>query len=548
MGIHISQSLTILAGLARIGQWDDEISFPSTHRITIESKPKLPWLVQRIIAIVLRSLEALLSTITGRTIALIDHSKAHQDLTETITQLKTLFGEGRVERTMAWGQIDLAAMYRDGRRLTKQDFATFFHCLALITKEDVDDLLRELNGDHPCVRGVEGESLRTLRARFHEKREISDCSSEDIQELESILLPFSTPHDLFWNSPQDHVNTISLPISTFDMIEGVAWAQHLIRTRRLSLQDWEHLVAKRLSQAQLPNHLLVRHPHNGYLCFSHLVEGGGASKRFFASLHPQNIPPVILYRGTRGPMPGDGISDTMKSWLEDLRRELGSSGPIATYDATKQLLENPELGFVSSPAQGIALIANSIGGAQAQREAVYFHNRIVRLSTHCSPGVDGATAELFRSVMSQPRETPMIITHTIDKGDIVDTVGDEHIGANCPNIRLIFRALSPVTTGTQNEAAAWTTSNRLHDFLCSNIPALFSNIVGIFEAHARATTAEAYREAVISTDNPETRELATAYAQHRPPHFDPSWEQARRFFCPVPSPGFAEFARQCLAK
>lgn len=547
MAEHVSWTLSSLSHLARAGSWNDEIALVSSRRITLDSRARLPWLVQRIVTIVIRAFETIASAIFHRPIVIVDRTKKREDLTATVNNLQEMFGRGRIGRAVAWCGINLDTLYEDGICLTKQDFAMLFHRLALITLEDVQELLSEINGEQLSVRGIRGEQLRALRDRFQGKTVIASCTAEEVRVLESMLLPFATPKDLFWNTPSDHLNAVSFPVTTFEMVETVAWARHLLQTRRFSLKEWEHLFAKRMAQAQLPHNLIVLHPDNGYLCFSHLVEGGGASKRFFRSLHPDAVSPVILYRGTRGPMPGDGIVDTVRSWLEDLRRELGASGPIATYEETKQLLDDPEKGFVNSPGQQVALITNSIGGAQGQRDALCFHRRISRLTTVCSPGVDAETAALFREVISQPRSVPMVITHIIDKGDIVDRGGDEHLGANCDNVSLTFRSLTPRSEESGQEAVSWTPAIRLHDFLFGGISSLFCNIEGIFQAHVRATTVGAYREEEISTDDPQTRALAIAYARHSPPHFDPSWEQVRRYFCPAPSPGFAAFARGCLS-
>lgn len=546
MSIDVSWTTSALSHLARVADWDDEISITTnqTRRITLESTQNYWRFCQRIITAVLRAFEALASTLLNRPIVLIDHTKKQKDLTDTLTTLRQMFGTSRVDRNLAWCGIDIPWYLNSGRCLSKRDFATIFHCFELITKEDVEELLAELNtSDVSCVRGIIGEELAALRQQYNGKRQIEECTPEEIRTLETILLPFSRPEHQFWNNPNGHKDTISFPVTPFGMIETVAWAQHLLRTKKLPLRDWEAFFGKRFAQPQLPKNLILEHPNHGYICFSHLVERGGASKRLFRSLHPQNVLPIILYRGTRGPMPGDRLWDTTNSWLEDLRRELGSSGPIATYEETKQLLDQPELGFVNTPDQKVSLITHSIGGAQGQRDALMFHNRVYSITTNCSPGVDTDTAKLFRNVMSTPREQPMIITHNIDTGDIVDTVGDEHIGGKCPFVRLTFRRLSPTSSTQTEEPAPWTTTNRLHDFLFSGLSSLFSNIAGIFDAHVRAITAYAYREEIISTDNPETSELAAAYAQHKPPHFDPSWEQARRFICPVPSPGFVSFAR-----
>ena len=541
-----SKLLSLIAQQGRTGDCEDELAIERSEgkfRVIREHQHPLYRFITRIASYVTEFFENVASVLCCRQISLRDRSVKQLQLKETEASLSEIFGTKRLHRAANWCGIDLSENRKD-RLLTKEEFSTLFHSLSQITADDVNELIEEIHSPNASIRHLSDQSIKTLRERFAEKHSIEQCSFEDIRTLEAILLPFSDPEHLFWDNPASHFN--SLFGSSSSTYESVGWACHILRSNSLPLKDWEAVFAKRLTQPALPQNLLIAHPNGAYLQLFAQIEGGGASKRLFRTLHAEAADPLILYRGTRGPSPETSFHDVVYSWLEDLRRELGASGPIATYEQTKRFLEEPGLGFVTAPDQQISLLANSIGGPQAMRDTLLFNKRVRRLTTNSSPGIDTATAEVFRKVMAAPRPTPMTIIHNIDRGDIIDTMGDEHIGGDCENVSLTFRALRPADESAQTHSSTeWCESNHLRDFLLSGT-ALVSKIRGIFEAHMRATTAGVYREETISTDLPQTKKLAADYARHLPPHFDPSWEGVRRFLCPAPSPGFAAFAGQQL--
>jgi hypothetical protein len=540
-----SALLATIAQEGRTSDTHDELSICRVHgtiRVIREHNHPLYRFVLRIVSSVTDFFEQTLSTILRRPITWVDKTVKRLQRTETIDILSEIFGPARLRRAAAWCGVDLSDN-RQGCGLTRNDFSLLFHSLSQVTTDDVNELLEELNGPAESVRQRTGEPLQTLRSRFAGKGSVESCSFEEIRMLERVLLPIAAPEDLFWDNPASRFN--SLLGSSSSVFESVGWACYVLRTYNLPLKDWEAVFAKRLTQPALPDNLLIAHPNGAYLHLCTKIEHGGASKRFFRTLHPQAADPLVLYRGTLGFSPDTPFRNTVHSWLEDMRRELGASGPIATYEETKRLLEDPAWGFINSPDQRVCLLANSIGGPQAMRDALLFNKHVRRLTTNSSPGIDKETAELFREVMAAPHTPPMTIIHNIDRGDIIDTMGDEHLGGDCNNVSLTFRSLRPAGEAEQEPSSDGYFSNRLRDFVLSGT-ALFSKIMGIFEAHMRATTAGRYNDETISTDNPDTRQLAMAYARHQPPHFDPSWEEVRHFICPAPSPGFAAFARQQL--
>ena len=539
--------LSSIARLAQSCTWQDSIVLCEDHSAFRQPSSRLRTTIEAIVFLVIKPLETALSTLMRRPIELKNRSIQQYQLNTTLSELKNIFGKERIERALGMSKLSASELKRTGHLLSKRNFALLYHALAMITKEDVEELLEELHGTAPLVRGISGEKLLLLRQQFSTVSTLSCCSPDHIATLSDVLLPFARPEDQFWTNPEKRMLYMLPPSSAFRTAEVVAWTCHLLRAQSFPLKDWEVLFAKRLAQPLLPNHLLIRHPTGGFLCLSHGIDGAGVSKRFFRSLHPEQTLPHVIYRGTRLPTSGTHFNETVRSLSDDLRSELGSLGPIKTYQATKELLEDPRQGFVNSDNQKVVFVTQSIGGAHGMRDAVLFHHKLARLTTNASPGIDKPTADLFRRVMAEANHDPIVITHIIERGDIVEKAGDEALGANCRHVSLTFRLIGPALHSSGPEQQDWSVNNRLSTFFFSGVRQLFSNIATLFHAHTRATVVDKYVEQIISTDDPATKDLALAYAQHTPPAFDPSWEALRRrFFCPASSPDFAAFARQEL--
>lgn len=453
------------------------------------------------------------------------------DLKATTAPLEEIFGRERVKRNIALVRSNTPKVNGRDKNFSKQELAALLFCLSFITKEDLEDLLQEIQGSAQMVRGLQGESLAKLRAQFHGKT-VELCSKEDISSLEAILLPFGSVQNLFWEDAS-HTQTDEKAPSTFaGMMERAAWSRHLLKTYPLTIDEWEYLFAKAFSPPFLPEHVVIPHP-NGYLFMSHSIEEGGASKRFFAQLGATPVDPTILYRCTRGLMPTDSRQSSFESFAENLRKNLGALGSIKTYEKTKALLEHPELGFVKSPDQQIRLIGFSQGGAHAQRDcALPFLHRVKKLLTISSPGIDRATAALFREMISK-RHEPLTIIHTMEAGDIIHLSGEEHLWAK-ENVRLSVRSFAPIRYYLENLAnkKAWWEACDIAHFI--------PRIKGFSQAHSRLTVAAPYyRERELSDESEET----IRFCKHDPSIIDPSWESVRKLGCIFPSPDFAAFAR-----
>ena len=549
MGLQIAHQPSSLAGALRTCEWNDTVAVHDNHSITIIPRASpLRKTIQNIIAIVTELFERL-AALFGRHIELSDRRIQQNNLQTTLSALGDMFGSGRLQRAMTLANVSAHTMHQRGKLFTKRQMANVFHALAIITTDDVNELLDELHSDHQTVRGITGDALKALRSQFAHTTTLESCSPGDIQQLEEILLLQARDEDLFWDHPEQRINCPTMLKSFALSLERTAWSCHLLRKRQLELKDWEIVFAKRLSQPLLPIRTLIPHPTGGYLYFSHKLEDGGVSKRFFKSLHPEKTHPHILYRGTRVPESGNSFGDIARSIRDDLRIEIGACGAVTTFERTKTLIEDPSQGFVTTPGQQLCLIGHSLGGTQSMRDTVLFHQRVSRLTTNSAPGIDKATADLFREVMAHhgPRVT---ITHNIDRGDIVDMSGDEHLGARCPNVSLSFRAWSlidPKAPPSSHPQRPWTVAKRIHTFLHSGVGTALSNFQSAARAHRMIPIAGQYHEEVISTDDPETKDIAEAYAEHQPRLFDQRWEQTRRrFTCLFKSDNFAKFARQKL--
>jgi hypothetical protein len=494
----------------------------------------------RTVKVFLYFLETLVFQLTHHKICLFSRVQSGKDLSQTISWLKNTYGEQRISRQFSYLHLDENDLRKKGFLFTKKQLSTLFCSLLLLTKDDYEDVLSELKSDRASVRGIDGEPLARLRALFSGKKSIHECSSSDLASLESLLLPFKEQQEKFLHE-HSLGSSFRPSLGIFPIVKRVAKAQYILQHNRLSQEDWEIIFAKRLCQPQLPHNLLIRNHQHEYYELKKEVKKAGASILLFSPVFNTQLPVLICFRGTRGLMRTDGWLDSLRSIKEDFRKEIGSFGVVSTYDEVKELLTNPTKGCVSSPTQRVHCIGYSLGGPQAQRLTVLFNHRISRLTAICSPGVDRKTAYIFRNIMEKRKGPPLEINYINEAEDIVNFVGEEHIGGGCSNTKLTFRKLIPAPL--LNRPPLPSDSGRS---LISKLLFLRRQLGLILKAHTRLAITKPHQAHVISTENSETKVLANRYAWHAASVFDLSWERLRQSFCFFRSPNFAEFVRQKL--
>lgn len=489
----------------------------------------------------------------------IERSEEARDVEDTLDSMKFMFGERRVERCLRKLQIDPNSLSSWNCRFTKHDLIALFNSFAILTQDDFEDLLGEINSNHQDVRGIMGEDLEELRRTFHGKVTIHDCSTADLDKLELILLPFRAPGDQFVQYAPETWDQFQFPPSPRDNMEEAAWGSYLITHHNLPVEDWEVEFAKKVPHLTHPEGLMVRHP-KGWLSLTNHLESHGASKLFFRSLNPQELQSIVAYRGTRIPYKTGSLRDGLTSIAEDLTNQIGTNSVEKTYDMTREILENPNFGFIHHPEEKVQFIGYSLGGTQAQRDTVLFANRVSKLTTVCAPCVDHRTCQYFRENVGRMRrncEDALKIEMFTEEGDMVDQVGEEHLGAHCERTELSCRRVVPLTAENiahPVETVAdghWPAPQRDLS-LCERVRIAYNNLFGQ-GGHNRETVpysyisfqAKAPPSSFNVNDDEAEREriLAGEIATHALAGND--WEWWRRFFSLFAAErDFTEFARE----
>ncbi len=446
-----------------------------------------------------------------------------KNLTPTLSSLQQIFGANRLERNCAFINRYSSQDSKIQKKVTLENYQTLLYCLFLTTKEDFEELLLEIQSTSTEVRGVTGEALKKVRELFA-KKTIETCSKAEIDQLETLLLPFSHLKDVFLKDASYTQTCVHAPATFAAMMEKAAWGKYLLKTREWTEDEWEYLFGKVFSPPLLPDHLVLPHKQ-GYMYMSHVVEGdgasfrlfalrGGASFRLFAPLGTSTTDPLILGRSTRCLMPTDGLMESFLSVADNLRENPGSGGCIATAEKINELLRDPKLGFVKTPHQQIQVIGYSQGGAHAQYLAALFAPRIKKLTTISSI----APAPEVQAKFAKVSET-MTVLHMQDWGDVVPFFGGVLTHNDTVQVKVFRAVVEPPEDFSKKNA--WR--------IASDIMHLPQTLDKFSKAHSRLTVAESYEVRTFE------KEKAKLLCQHDPSVIDPSWEEARLFACIFPS-------------
>lgn len=129
----------------------------------------------------------------------------------------------------------------------------------------------------------------------------------------------------------------------------------------------------------------------------------------------EKLKPILAIRGTEP----DSISSFLKSSLLNNFNEasVGENQFKENEPIIKELLEQA--------GDKVVLTCHSLGGAVAQIITANYPEKIEKLITFQSPGIDQKTVEKLKKVPKETRTKKIV--HHIVKGDLVDLAGEEHL-------------------------------------------------------------------------------------------------------------------------
>lgn len=339
------------------------------------------------------------------------HKGAHSG---TLDFLQALFGKKRLTDLCRRAGVDL------GKVFTRLELHKIFIYAAEVQYSDLEELLYQCNNEPSQLPA----SCKTteLQILVKEIKSLDECSSKALDSMIKVLIPFSKKEDLFLGDEPSSISLLDSGKTFLGVKERVAVYEYL-RDSSVTKKSWIMRLAKQLTNLEMPKGAVIANSKGGFHVVYRVVHKAGAYKYFLKPIgkDPVDRSRYVLYRGTRDPILA---TDGRETIIEDLRQDIGSAGPIATYSRTHELLTDVSEGFIQSIEDRIVGISMSLGGAHLSRDAtLHPFNKVI---TVASPGIDKSTCELFSK-----RASKISITHYIESGDLVHHFGEAKLGYGC---------------------------------------------------------------------------------------------------------------------
>lgn len=352
--------------------------------------------------------------------------------TGIIGYISTLFGRKRFERISERAGIDLR--YRNENFLTRWELEAFFVHAAEVFEEDLQELLSEVRDRDAKIRFLSEDDSILYRKEFGEAGCLNDCSKEQFEKLFSLLIPYKSIDALFSKSVSRHQST--------DIWNRVSLYEKIYHTP-LSESQWMMLVAKKALDQRLTAGIVFRNCYGGFCKVHQVVSAAGAHKCFLKHIGKQQVaaPNIVAYRGMSW--------RDLSSVYEGFRGELGSKGSQATFEETKQLLTNPERGFVSHKDENVIGVGMSLGTCHLTCDSVLFASKFRRVVLFAGPGLELGPISLYSALTgSEPEpEKRRRIEHWWEADDVTHLLGEAHLGYGC-DFKKVKVVVNILDTGT----------------------------------------------------------------------------------------------------
>ncbi len=345
----------------------------------------------------------------------------------TLDYLIFVFGKKRLERIIASCRLDFSN--RNNAPLTVRELEWIIVKSAEVFEIDLIELLDELHTQDETIRYLSSQETAKFKEQFKDKESIDQCTNSEIEALFSILIPIQELESLFfYKLPKLDFACVDSG-KHFEGMRQRVFIYETLRRRRHTEAEWSCIVAKRLVDREMPDGVIFRNPHGGFCKVHATVFGDGAYKNFLKQVgqegrHQRNI---VLYRGTRMLL---SATENFGSLFEDLRKKLGSRGPIATFDKTNGYLSDPRFGFVETSDEVVEGIGMSLGATHLKRDAAQFGAKFEKLSLHAGPGIDEITAKVYADHINSTQRKVRILYYW-EADDYTHHFGDVHLGHGC---------------------------------------------------------------------------------------------------------------------
>lgn len=346
-------------------------------------------------------------------------SLAYVPKNNALAYFQHVFGKKRVYQIFVDARI--------GRQFTKETLHTLYNMLAEPLLQDYQELFDEIKGQENTIRFLNEEETRQVRDILAQALTFSECTVEQQKVLTSILLPsfFTEGNRLFLNEPPN-VQQLAISTGLQSDREKLTYAYEFIRAatqvQPMDEANWFLLASKVIARYHPRGGAVVPLP-SGRLAVVERIEAERQVKYVLRSLgrNNSNEGDYVLYVG-REP------SLETKEWWKEVNEEITEPAMLAVE--TTRVLSNLRRGENNVPRTAVGF---SLGGLSAANDVAKRELGFTRLVTIASPGVSAAKAEAFKAAVDSNQ---LALLKRIDAyfecpGDVVDQLGQKHLGAGC---------------------------------------------------------------------------------------------------------------------
>ena len=298
------------------------------------------------------------------------------------------FGKERMEKISERYGLNLLDKRRRGDSLTKGDLESIYLGIADVRIDDFEKLFEKIKGVNPRIEHLDEKLSESLREELKGAASLRDLSKRQIDVLWGILSPFSRMKTIFCNRSWKSFFGTAQGGGINPTRNRIRYIEEMRRTDFFNVLDipkrcglvgedakeeirdrWRTRLIKKIVDDYLPEGVVIPH-EKGYHYHQRMINKQGCFKLL---LKPINRDPelrlTVAYLSTRAS--GFASLFNMEHWRsrgEILCSDVGVFGTIATYEETKEVLTNPDKGFIEKVGDKVDLIGYSLGGKHAEND------------------------------------------------------------------------------------------------------------------------------------------------------------------------------------
>ncbi len=369
------------------------------------------------------------------------------------------FSKERVELVSKRYNLNIEERYQRGMSITRSTFEKVLYGMADTRIEDFHNLFDEVKSGRKVVRHLSEEATNKFRESLEKYDSYEDLPPDASDFFFKVLIPTENVKTLFLNNPPEVNSWIGRSS------RPRAYVIDLYRrsdNRKVEYGDvnFSMIALKRILSHVTPEGVMIPGHDGARYVHSKVIKGGANTLFLKTATKPMSDPEQdfhyqnwVMMLSTRSKLT---YVEAWRSLLGIFENNIGAEGLIRSYEKIKDLVTDPDLGFIRSSDEKFTISGFSQGATQAERLFCIpeMFSRIERAYLISGPGIESSSCQWFRKLGDQidcadNKKKITFVTHTRDR---IFDAGDRHIGAHCDTSKIeIDYHIIDVETGRTNK-------------------------------------------------------------------------------------------------